>query len=107
MTTDGNVSSVTQRYVSPAKVTDVTTGTQTGSTELRRFQYTGTEGYPYKASMEVNASRWLIYNRFDENATSNNFELEFNAGAGTKAGQDNLGGTDIGGDANTNRRIRW
>jgi hypothetical protein len=107
--TDGNITSVTQRFVSPVEVSVPTAATwdNTNHTELWKFQYTGKDGYPYKAAMGIDSNHWLLYNRYDANATTNTFELEFNAGPGTKAGQDNLGSTDNDGDANTNRRIRW
>lgn len=34
-------------------------------------------GYPYKATMQNSASSWLIYNPYNPNATSNEFEVEF------------------------------
>jgi len=104
--TDGNTTSVTQRYIASSPISEsVITH---GNIDRQTYTYSGNDGYPYKASMELNASRWLIYNRFDDNATSNNFQLEFNAGPGNKAGTDNLGGgADTGAGANTNRRIRW
>jgi len=107
MAADGNTTSVAQRYIVSSPITPSVI-THNGNTDQQTYTYSGNDGYPYKASMELNASRWLIYNRFEDNATSNNFQLEFNAGPGNKAGTDNLGGgADTGAGANTNRRIRW
>ena len=39
--------------------------------------YTKAYGYPYKTTMENNASRWLIYNQYNPNATTNSFSVEF------------------------------
>ena len=68
---------------------------------------TNNEGYPYKTTLELEAPDWLIYNRFDQNALVNEFELEFFS-TGTFAGQD---GSGVNMDANTsinvNRRISW
>lgn len=68
--------------------------------------YNGSKSYPYKASMGISASPWLLYNRFDANASYNAFELEFNAmhlggDANTSAQDANFT------NPNTSRRIRW
>jgi hypothetical protein len=67
----------------------------------------GDKGYPYKTTMNVNSSDWLIFHKFDAAATVNNFELEFNSAAGwsetTLTGEN----VDSGAALNTNRRIEW
>jgi len=72
------------------------------------LHYNGTRGYPYKTTMENNASSWLIYNQFNSNATKNEFEVEFNnadtAWAGARKTNDN---TKRNAADKTNRRTMW
>ena len=105
-TSDGNITSVTQRYIALSPISEESV-TRNGATESRAYRYGDAEGYPYKASMRVNANRWLIYSRFDENATFNTFALEFNAAEGNKVGTGNLGNGVSGSAACTTRRIQW
>ncbi|UFS62090.1 hypothetical protein LOH54_10570 [Sulfurimonas sp. HSL-3221] len=71
-----------------------------------RIGYRGSDGYPYKASVNLHTDRWLKYDRFNANPDVNaSFLIEFNA-IGVEAGEGNLDGTDSG-PANSNRRIRW
>ena len=79
-----------------------------GATETFTSTYTGTS-FPYKVTVpiETNTS-WLVYNRFDDGASTNDFALEFNMGAGEQVGLDNLNDTDVTtAPANSNRRINW
>ena len=70
--------------------------------------YDGTKGYPYKATMEHNSSSWLIYNRYDISATKNEFEVEFEGGAGDWSGKHETNTTTkSGGTSKTNRRSMW
>jgi len=77
-------------------------GAQTAS-----YTYNGNKGYPYKATLEIEAPAWLLYNRFNPNASVNDFELEFFS-TGRFAGEDQ---SNVNVDANTsinvNRRISW
>jgi len=83
----------------------VTTGNHPDSTNL---VYNASRGYPYKATMENNASTWLIYNRFDSNDKRNEFEVEFSNGASSWAGQhDTNTTTNRHGVSKTNRRSMW
>lgn len=72
-----------------------------------QYNYDGIRGYPYKTTMDINNSEWLLFNRFDPAATVNSFELEFNQ-AGMWSGTD-LSGANVDSNAsiNTNRRIQW
>ena len=71
------------------------------------FQYDGLQGYPFKTTIIINASPWLIYHRFDIGATFNLFELEFTS-TGAWAGKDNsLKQIDSNIAPVTNRRIQW
>ena len=106
-TTDGNITSVTQRYIATSPISEESV-TRNGATEARSYKFTpSTWGYPYKSSMKIDPSKWLIYNRFDENATYNTFALEYSAGAGNKAGTGDLGDGPGSSAATTARRIRW
>ncbi|WP_345985072.1 hypothetical protein WCX49_10665 [Sulfurimonas sp. HSL-1656] len=107
--TDGNITTT-----SPAVGALVSDGTYTnvnGWTQIP-YTYNGNEGYPYKATIRVNpyngSNSWLIYNKYNANATRNEFELEFNNKSGAKTGTDAADVTvDSEGNTNTNRRIQW
>ena len=72
-----------------------------------RFVYDEGKAYPYKATIEVDPSNWLIYHRYNAAAVTNSFELEFN-NVGGKAGLDaGAASVDINASTNTNRRISW
>lgn len=71
------------------------------------YTYDGTQGYPYKATIDINASNWLIYNRYDTTATMNEFELEFTT-TGNWSGKDTSQmGLDGNSSTNVNRRVEW
>ncbi|BAF70459.1 hypothetical protein [Nitratiruptor sp. SB155-2] len=53
--------------------------TITAGTIPIQISYSGTI-YPYHALIEINASSWLIYNKFDQNATTVPFEITFMSG---------------------------
>lgn len=70
--------------------------------------YDGTKGNPYKATMENNASSWLIYNRYDATDTTNEFEVEFEGGSSDWAGKQESDITTIeSGTTQVNRRSMW
>ena len=96
---------ITQKYVNPDKVSGtMPTGNHQDFTDLR---YNETK-YPYKATMENNASGWLIYNKYNIDAEFNEFEVEFDGGTSNWAGKHE---TDVTTKANgaykTNRRSMW
>lgn len=82
------------------------TGNHQDSTNL---VYNASRGYPYKATMENNASGWLIYNKYDATDTTNEFQVEFLGGTGAWAGEkeDNTNTTTTTGSTKTNRRSTW
>jgi hypothetical protein len=83
-----------------------TIGTPNNGISQANIGYTGADGYPYKASVNIHTQKWLNYDRFNSDPDINaSFLIEFNA-IGVEAGEGNLGGTDSG-PANSNRRIRW
>ncbi len=64
--------------------------------------------YPYKTTMKNRASSWLIYNKYNPNATTNEFEVEFEKGDSKWAGKS---ATDTvsknSASQTTNRRTMW
>jgi len=107
--TDGEAASVNQRGY--AVGTGSVTGTPTVSNPAQptlTYVDAATKGYPYKTTMENNASSWLIYNKYNAAATTNEFEVEFTDNNSSWAGQretnttTNRSASDI-----TNRRSMW
>ena len=77
------------------------------SPDSTNLVYSGTS-YPYKATMENNASSWLIYNKYNATAETNEFEVEFDSGASDWAGKDGTStNTNRTGATKTNRRSMW
>lgn len=69
--------------------------------------YSGTT-FPYKATMENNASAWLIYNKYDINDVNNEFEVEFGDSNSSWAGQHETDtNTRKSASDKTNRRSMW
>ncbi len=93
---DGNITSITKHRGSQSIIT-----TTSKSFQEENIHYNN-NSYPYRAVMDINASPWLIYHRFDENATLNSFDVEFN-----KKGSDVENMTDSNASVNSNRRIMW
>jgi Putative Ig domain len=70
--------------------------------------YDGTRGYPYRTTMENNASNWLIYNKYNPGAVRNEFEVEFINVSSSWAGvQETNTTTDSNAASKTNRRSMW
>ncbi len=70
--------------------------------------YNEDQGYPYKTTMQNNASDWLIYNQDDGVATTNQFPVEFYREDGAWSGAHETDTTTNDHDAtNTNRRSMW
>ena len=65
--------------------------------------------FPYKATMKLNASSWLIYNKYDSNASANEFEIEFEKDQkGNKIGENETNSsTKSFGTTILNRRSLW
>lgn len=84
-----------------------TTGNHPDSVDLL---YNESKGYPYKATMDINSSRFLIYDKYtqDINKSVNSFEVEFIGNAGSWAG---VHATDTKtvdtASTKTNRRSMW
>lgn len=101
---DGNITGFVQKFVSPSPITAPTTVSFSGGEGTGDFTYDGSDGYPYKATMQINSQSWLIYNMFDGTATTNDFELEFNA---KTIGSESNNTSGVTANPNTTRRIRW
>ncbi|UCM99882.1 DUF3344 domain-containing protein [Sulfurimonas sp. SWIR-19] len=70
--------------------------------------YNGSSGYPYKATMENNASGWLIYNKYNANATTNEFQVDFvNPNANWAGIYETNATTNKNASDKTNRRLMW
>jgi len=74
----------------------------------RTLTYSGTS-FPYKTTMENNASSWLIYDRDNPTATRNKFDVEFEDGTIGWSGQHETDTTtkDDVGVIRSNRRTMW
>jgi hypothetical protein len=102
---DGNAT--TTRARSLADDVLITTKVIDAGAQSATYTYNGNRGYPYKATIELSAPAWLLYNRFDPAATVNDFELEFFS-TGRFAGTDESGvNMDANTSINVNRRIQW
>lgn len=100
----GNAGSVNQK--GSASVVAESSGTLTGTPATANLTYDGTK-YPYKATMENNASSWLIYNKYKENVTKNEFEVEFLNSGNWEGDHETNTTTDTNSSSITNRRIMW
>ncbi len=101
----GTVNSVTQRN-------GAGTVTQTASAQTTPYSstltYDGSAGYPYKTTMQITPSNWLVYNRYNAAAVANEFEVEFENSAGIWNGANEAqSNTNDSGATKTNRRSMW
>jgi hypothetical protein len=72
------------------------------------LHYDGALNYPYKTTMENNASSWLIYDKYNNAATTNEFEVEFYNSAVNWTGIRNTNTTtDSNATTTTSKRILW
>lgn len=101
----GTAGTILQKNAANVTATNPT-GVHQDSTNL---VYDGAKGYPYKATMENNASSWLIYNRYNINDLNNSFEVEFQSGESGWTGiHYNNTNTALGkGAIWTNKRLDW
>ncbi len=107
---DGQVNSINQRgfALGSGNVKATAIDAQTPTKAHLKYSTASTNGYPYKTTMEINASNWLIYNKYNQNAKKNGFEVEFiNSSAGW-AGEHETDSTTKKSAADiTNRRLMW
>ena len=103
--TSGTAGTVSQKDSTKVSVFTQPTGNHQDSAELL---YDASRGYPYKTTMHNSASNWLIYNKYNSSATTNEFEVEFEGSASEWSGSSETD-TTTNQDAatRTNRRSMW
>lgn len=107
-TTDGNVTIVVQKGGTNVGGDTVTaTDNPAGNPSQTALNYNGTQGYPYKTTIENGASPWLIYNESDPTATRNEFQVEFDSVSGWSGEHETNTTTKNRSGTNTNRRVIW
>lgn len=106
LTNDGLAGAVSEKATS-VKVTATPLTTTNPPPQTTNLTYGGAN-FPYKTTMKNNASNWLIQNEFDANATTNEFQVEFD-NQGLWTGDNNTSTTTNTptDKAKTNRRIMW
>ncbi|MDD5400777.1 MAG: Calx-beta domain-containing protein [Sulfurimonas sp.] len=103
--TDGTAGTVTQKVGAGGTVS--ATAPTVANPSKTNLTYSGSKGYPYKTSMDNNASNWLIQNEYNPSATTNEFQVEFDrAGNWTGEHETNTTTKSVGG-VKTNRRTMW
>ena len=94
--TDGNVTAVKQKdgaFVTATPIIDA-------NPSITTLQYNGARGYPYKTTMQIDASPWLIYNE-------NEFDVEFDSSSGWSGKHETDTTTKNNSSSSTNRRVIW
>jgi hypothetical protein len=107
---DGQVNAINQKgyAAGSGNVNATTIDTATPTKAHLHYGSASTKGYPYKATMETNASGWLIYNKYNKDAKKNEFEVEFINSSGAWAGERETDSTTKKNAADiTNRRLMW
>ena len=103
----GDIGEITQKGTAKTTINSITPDTGKTSADIK---YDGSK-FPYKATMENNASSWLIYDKYSRAAsptTKNKFEIEFLSSASSWAGEgENSASTVAIGATKTNRRTMW
>jgi len=102
---DGVIGTVGQKNYSKVSATNPA---PFGAPTNVSLHYDEGSGYPYKATMDNIASKWLIYNKYDASKSKNEFEVEFVKGASSWGGVDDANSTSqTQENSKTNRRIMW
>lgn len=102
-TNDGIASNVTEKKSTPVVTASPLTTFIVPTLQRTNLTYDGSKGYPYKTTMQNEASPWLI----NPTAPRNEFQVEFN-NAGTWTGENETSTTTQDSNASiTNRRIMW
>ena len=102
--TSGSAGVVTQKGANNVASTVPSAAPNTSVT----LTYNTNRGYPYKATMENNASSWLLYNKYNAGATKNEFEIEFVNNVNAWAGEHETNATtNVNSSSKTNRRTMW
>ncbi|SFV61260.1 hypothetical protein MNB_SM-5-1410 [hydrothermal vent metagenome] len=103
----GNAGNIVQKST-PTHVlqTHASTG---AANDYVSLSYDGRRGYPYKTTMKTtNSSEWLIYNKYNSNATNNESEVEFlKTNHGWTGKHETNTTTDTNASNKTNKRLAW
>jgi hypothetical protein len=99
--TDGNITATTVAQITVSTTTGCLGTMTAGGYEKRGFTYDGSFGYPFRGTVQLDASDWLDVN-------GNNFAVEFYK-AGNWVGETNKAKTSTDAEAEkiSNRRIMW
>jgi hypothetical protein len=105
----GTVGTITQKATTPKVASSAAAGTSPDFVNLVYDAANINRTYPYKATMENNASSWLIYNQYKPaGATTNEFEVEFESANNSWAGvHETNATTGSSASSKTNRRSMW
>ncbi|MEA3229202.1 MAG: hypothetical protein U9P38_09045 [Campylobacterota bacterium] len=103
----GSAKNISQKRGTGVDVDSEPTGDHQDSVILK---YSGK--FPYKTTMQNEASSWLIYKKYDATATTNEFEVEFNKKSGSTSwagvSEEGVSNTDVvDTTTRTNRRTMW
>ena len=103
-TTDGVINSIMQN-ISPAYITSSLPSST--SPAIVTLAYSGTT-FPYTSTIQVFPSVWLIYNQYNVDANSNDFQVEFYNIDTKWTGHKNTSNTvDSVANTTTNKRVFW
>lgn len=107
-TSDGNVSQFASATTNISKRTTISNATTSTIASGLDTSHTLTNANaPYTDRILMTPSTWLLYNAFNANAVTNDFNVEF-VRSGNWAGQGTLGKTvDVNSSVRTNRRMEW
>lgn len=105
----GVVGPVSQKALTPKVTSSLAAGMSPDSVVLTYDAANANRTYPYKATMENNASSWLIYNQYRPAGTNTNeFEVEFESANNSWAGiHETNATTNSNASSKTNRRSMW
>lgn len=107
-TNDGSVGIVVEKIGTniAGDIVDATDN-PVGNPSVTDLSYDGSRGYPYKTTIQNEASPWLIYNESNPTATRNEFQVEFDTIGGWTGEHETNTTTKTPAGATTNRRLMW
>ena len=102
----GKIVSIAPKGSSSAISGDVTSMDNL-STSTVHVSYDGSKGYPYKTTMKIVPSSWLIYNKYIQNANHNEFIVKFESAQGGWAGKDESNSSTATLNTDKDRILQW
>lgn len=103
--TDGTIGTVSEVAAS-GKIVELNSSISAANYETESIiQYTGP--LPYDAVIQMQSSQWLIHNENDENATTNEFVIQFVGNGGWSGKHEDNTTVKTNASTKTNRRIMW